>query len=209
MAIAAAVRGIIRYEGWAHLPRTALNAFKPLEFHIFLMRRGDPIVRFPIPEGVTLHSDALERVRALRRRRTDLPNEFWRDRINGASLCALAEVDSEPASILWAYAAPAKRPLVILDRGDAEFSGVYTLEKFRGRGLHRALLSFAAAWQLGERSRLFMVAAGDNPTSIRAIGDVGFREVAVIRRMSLFGPKFSAAQMRIKPPFEPAETPGA
>jgi GNAT superfamily N-acetyltransferase len=142
-----------------------------------------------------MYADALERLRDARRGAIDLPNEFWRDQINDASLCTLLTVNGEPASIIWVYPAPAKRPIVVLESTDAELSATYTLPKFRGRGFHRALLAYSTVWQLRERSRLFMVAASDNLPSLKVISEVGYKEVAVIRRRAIMGPKFAAGKM--------------
>jgi GNAT superfamily N-acetyltransferase len=195
MGLASAVRGLIRYEGFSSVLSTALDALKPLDFHIFVIRRGDPVTEVRPPEGVEMYADALERLRDARRSGTGLPNEFWRDKINGASLCSMMMLNGEPASIVWIYPAPARRPLIVLESTDAELSGTFTLPKFRGRGFHRALLAFTTAWQLRERPRLFMVAAGDNFAPLKVIPEAGFREIAVIRRRAIFGPKFSAAKM--------------
>ena len=196
MAFAAAVRGLLQYEGISSVLSTALDAIKPLDFHIFLIRHGDPVTNVRPPEGLEMYEDALERLGDARRGVSGLPNEFWRDKINGASLCSLLLVNGEPASIIWIYPAPAKRPLIILGPTDAELSATYTLPRFRGRGFHRALLAFTTAWQLRERPRLFMVAASDNFAPLKVIPEIGYREVAVIRRRSIFGPKFSAETMK-------------
>jgi GNAT superfamily N-acetyltransferase len=196
MGLASAVRGLIRYEGLSSVVSATLDALKPLDFHIFVIRRGDPLGEVEPPLGVEMCNDALERLRDARRGATSLPNEFWRDKINNASICSLLTVSGEPASIIWIYPAPAKRPLIILAPTDAELSATYTLPKFRGRGFHRALLAFSTGWQLRERSRLFMVAAGDNLPSLKVIPEAGYKEVAVIRRRSIFGPKFSAEGMK-------------
>ena len=195
MALGAAVRGLFQYEGFSSVLSTALDALKPLDFHIFLIRRGDTVTEVRPPEGVEMYEDALERLRDARRGVSGLPNEFWRDKINGASLCSLMVVNGEPASIIWVYPAPAKRPLIILESTDAELSATFTLPKFRGRGFHRALLAFSTAWQLRQHPRLFMVAASDNFAPLKVIPEIGFKEVAVIRRRSIFGPKFSAETM--------------
>ena len=196
MGLASAVRGLIRYEGFSSVLSSALDALKPLDFHIFVIQRGDQVTEVRPPEGVEMYADALERLRAARRGASGLPNEFWRDKINGASVCSLMVVNGEPASIIWVYPAPAKRPLIVMESTDAELSATYTLPKFRGRGFHRALLAYSTIWQLRERSRLFMVAAGDNFASLKVIPEVGYKEVAVIRRRAILGAKFSAERMQ-------------
>jgi len=197
MGLASAVRGLFRYEGFSSVLSTAVDALKPLDFHIFVIRRGDTVTEVRAPAGVEMYADALERLRDARRGvACGLPNEFWRDQINDASLCTLLMVNGEPASIIWIYPAPAKRPIIVLESTDAELSATYTLQKFRGRGFHRALLAYSTVWQLRERSRLFMVAAGDNLPSLKVIPEVGYKEVAVIRRRAILGPKFAAEKMR-------------
>lgn len=196
MTIASAVRRLIQDEGLGGLPRAALNAFRPLDFHIFVINRGEMKAPLPVPEGVAMHADALERVKRARTNRADLANEFWRDEISGASHCATLELDGELGGIVWAYEYPAQRPIIVLDPGEAELSTSYTLEKFRGRGLYRALLYFATEWQLRERPRLFTIVASNNPTPMKAVHQVGFHEVGVIRRPAIRGPKFSVAKMK-------------
>jgi GNAT superfamily N-acetyltransferase len=195
MSFVSAVRRLIQDEGLGGLPRAAFNAFRPLDFHIFVINRGDLKAPLPVPEGVTMYTDALDRLRRARENRTDLANEFWRDQISGASHCATLELDGELGGIVWAYDYPAERPIIRLDPGEAELSTSYTLEKFRGRGLYRALLYFATEWQLRERPRLFTIVASNNPTPMKAVDQVGFHEIAVIRRRAIRGPKFSVAKM--------------
>ena len=205
MTLASTVQGFIRYGGGlSGLSRVALGSMKPLDFHIFMISKDAQTLPARTPEGAKMYEDALERLQKKRRAIDGLPNEFWRDKINGASRCALLEVNEELASIVWVYESPAKRPHLLLGPTDAEFSATYTLAQFRGRGFHRALLAFATAWQLRERSRIFMVAASDNPAPLKVIPEAGFKEIAVIRRCSLYGPKFIAAEMRIRPIFEPS-----
>ena len=198
MGLVSGVCGLIRYEGISSVLPAALKALKPLDFHIFVIRRGDPIAESRRPEGVEMYADALGRLRDARRRISGLPNEFWRDNINGASHCSLLTVNDEPVSVIWVYPAPAKRPLIVMETGDAELSATYTLPGVRGRGFHRALLAFTTAWQLREHPRLFMVAAGDNLAPLKVIPEVGYKEVAVIRRRSTFGPKFSAEKLKAR-----------
>jgi GNAT superfamily N-acetyltransferase len=196
MTIVSAVRRLIHDEGLAGLPRAVLNALRPLDFHIFVINRGDLRAPLPVPEGVTLYADALDRLKRTRENRADLANEFWRDQVSGASHCATLELDGELGGVVWAYDYPAERPLIVLEPGEAELSTSYTLEKFRGRGLYRALLYFATEWQLRERPRLFTIVASNNPTPMKAVDQVGFHEIGVIRRRAIRGPKFSIAKMK-------------
>lgn len=191
-----AVLALIRDEGIVNVPRVVLDLLRVLDFHIFVINRGELLAPMPVAEGVTMDADALERLKRAREKRTDLPNEFWRDRISGASHCATLELNGELGGIVWAYDYPAERPIIVLEPGEAELSTSYTLEKFRGRGLYRALLYFATEWQLRERPRLFTVVASNNPTPMKAVYQVGFHEVGVIRRRAIRGPKFSVAKMK-------------
>lgn len=196
MKVVSAVSRLIRDEGLVGLPGAALNALRPLDFHIFVINRGELLAHLPIAEGVTMYPDALDHLKRAREKRTDLANEFWRDRISGASHCATLELNGELGGVVWAYDYPAERPIIVLEPGEAELSTSYTLEKFRGRGLYRALLYFATEWQLRERPRLFTIVASNNPTPMKAVYQVGFHEVGVIRRRAISGPKFSVAKMK-------------
>ncbi len=198
MMIVSAVRRLIQDEGLPGLPRAALAALRPLDFHIFLINRGQLLAPLPVAEGVTMYADSLDRLKVVREKYTDLPNEFWRDQLSGAKHCATLELDGELGGVVWAYDYPAERPIIVLEPGEAELSTSYTLEKFRGRGLYRALLYFATEWQLRERPRLFTIVASNNPTPMKAVYQVGFHEVGVIRRRAILGSKFSIHQMTVK-----------
>jgi hypothetical protein len=186
-----AMLAVIRDQGILNLPRIALYSLKLLNFHIFVINRGELLPPQAIPDGVVMYADALEHLKRAREKRPDLPNEFRRDQINGASHCATLELDGEIASVLWIYEYPAERPIIILGPGDAELTTTFTLEKFRGRGLYRALLWFATEWQLRQRPRIFMVVAGHNETPMKAVMQIGYHEFSVIRRRAIRGPKFS------------------
>jgi GNAT superfamily N-acetyltransferase len=196
MTIASAVRALIRDQGILKLPRIALDSLKLLDFHIFVLNRGELSPPVPLPGGVAVYTDSLDRLTHAREKLRDLPNEFWRDRLNGASHCATVELDGELAGVLWIYEYPAERPIIALEPGDAELTTTYTLEKFRGRGLYRALLWIATEWQLRERARLFMVVDSHNQTPMKAVLEVGYHEVGVVRRRAIRGPKFSIADLK-------------
>ncbi|MGB3551881.1 MAG: GNAT family N-acetyltransferase [Candidatus Binatus sp.] len=193
-----AVLAVIRDEGILNLPRVVFESLRLLDFHIYVINRGELLAPPPVPEGVIMYADALDRLKRARENRTDLPNEFWRDQTTGASQCATLELNGELGGVVWAYEYPAERPLIILEPGEAELSTSYTLEKFRGRGFYRALLYFATEWQLRERPRMFSIVASDNPTPKKAFDEIGLREVGVVRRRGIGGPKFSVSQMRVK-----------
>ncbi len=196
MTIVSAVRRFIHDEGLAGLPRAALNALRPLDFHIFVINRGD-LQR--ATAGTRGRHDVCRRSGSPQARppeSTDLANEFWRDEMSGASHCATLELNGELGGVVWAYDYPAERPIIVLEPGEAELSTSYTLEKFRGRGLYRALLYFATEWQLRERPRLFTIVASNNPTPMKAVYQVGFHEIGVIRRRAIHGRKFSIAKMK-------------
>jgi len=190
-----AVLALIRDEGILNLPHVAFESLRLLDFHIFVINRGELRAPLPVAEGVTMYADALDRLKRAREKRTDLSNEFWRDQMSGASHCATLELNGELGGVVWAYDYPAERPIIMLEPGEAELSTSYTVEKFRGRGLYRALLRFATDWQLGERPRLFTIVASNNPTPMKAVYQVGFHEVGVVRRRAILGPKFSIAKM--------------
>jgi len=193
-----AVLALIRDEGILNLPRIALDSLRLLDFHIFVINRGEQLAPLPVPDGVTMYADALDRLKRAREKRTALSNEFWRDQMSGASHCATLELNGELGGVVWAYDYPAERPIIVLEPGEAELSTSYTVEKFRGRGLYRALLYFATDWQLRERPRLFTIVASNNPTPMKAVYQVGFHEVGVNRRRAIHGPKFSINQMTVK-----------
>jgi GNAT superfamily N-acetyltransferase len=191
MPSVSALRALIRDEGILSLPRIAFESLRLLDFHIFVINRGELREPLPVTAGVTMYPNALDRLKRAREGRSDLPNEFWRDQLSGASHCATLEMDGELGGVVWAYDYPAERPIMVLEPGEAELSTSYTMEKFRGRGLYRALLYFATEWQLRERPRLFTIVASNNPTPMKAVYQVGFHEVGVIRRRAIRGPKFT------------------
>lgn len=179
-----------------NLPRIALDSLKLLDFHVFEINRGELLAPFPVPEGVSMYADALDRLKRTREKRSHLPNEFWRDELNGALHCATLELDGEIASVLWIYDYPAERPIIVLEPGAAELTTTYTLANFRGRGLYRALLWFATEWLLRDRCRIFMVVDSHNQTPMKAVLEVGYHEIGIIRRRAIRGPKFSIAKLK-------------
>jgi GNAT superfamily N-acetyltransferase len=189
-----AILSVIRDQGILKLPRLAIDSLKLLDFHIFEINPGDMRVPLPVPAGVTMYADSLGRLKRAREKQPGLPNEFWRDKLNGASHCATLELDGEIASILWIYDHPQERPIIVLEPGAAELTTTYTLEEFRGRGLYRALLWFATEWALHDRARLFMVVDSHNQTPMKAVGEVGYHEIGVIRRRAIRGHKFRVAK---------------
>ena len=191
-----AALALIRDEGILNFPRAVLESIRLLDFHIFVINRGDLKAQLPVPDGVTMHADALDRLQRIRAGSHDLANEFWRDEMSGASQCAILELNGELGGVVWAYQHPAARPIIELEPGDAELSTSYTIEKFRGRGLYRALLYFATEWQLRVRPRLFTIVASNNPTPMKAVDQVGFHEIGMIRRRGMWGTKFSVAKMQ-------------
>ncbi len=194
MGIVTAARGLARYHGISHLSSAAIAALKPLDFHVYMLHEDEaPVV--PVPMGVSVHADAIDRLRRHRKGRNDLPNEFWRDEINGATTCFVSEVNEELASVSWMYAYPAKRSMLVLAPGDAECSGAYVLPAFRGRGLYGVLGTFLGDWWLSNNGgRVFAVVASNNPVSMRQTEWMGYRDVAVLHRNSFFGSRFHTAR---------------
>jgi hypothetical protein len=170
-----------------------MAALKPLDFHIHLSQKNEPL---DAPPGVRFYADALDRLREHRSRRKDLPNEFWRDEINGARYCAIAEKNGQIAGVLWIYPYPAKRPFLVLAPGDSEISAAYVLPEFRGCSLYRPLGFFLRRWWLDSHGgRIFAVAASNSPITLNILPRNGYRHVATLRRNSLFGPRFHTAQV--------------
>jgi hypothetical protein len=192
MGIIAAVRGLASFDGVSRLPRAAVAALKPLDFHVYLGQRTE----MPdAPPGVRLYADALDRLREHRKGREDLPNEFWRDEINGARYCAIAEKDGQLAAVIWLYAYPARRPMLVLAPGDAEISAAYILPAFRGCNLYRPLGFLLRRWWLDSHGgRIFAVAASDSPATL-AVLQRNYQHVATLRRNSLFGARFHTARV--------------
>ena len=194
MPSVSAVRALIRDEGILNLPRIAYELLRLLDFHIFVINRGDLLAPLPVAEGVAMYADALDRLKRARQNRSDLANEFWRDEMSGAVALrnARARRRTGRRGLGVRLSGRAADNRARAGRGGAIDS--YTLEKFRGRGLYRALLYFATEWQLRERPRLFTIVASNNPTPMKAVYQVGFHEVGVIRRRAIRGPKFSVAK---------------
>ncbi|MGH7814921.1 MAG: GNAT family N-acetyltransferase [Candidatus Binataceae bacterium] len=199
------IGGLVKYGGLRRSIRAALHALKFRDFHIFAIRRDELAPAPALPAGVEIFTEATARLRAARAGRTGLPSEFWRDEITGAAQCAMVEMDGEPAGVIWAEEFPAQRPIVVLAPGEAELTGAYVIERFRRRGLYRALLHAAAAWQLRKRERVFLVVDGNAPELLKLATEIGFREIVAIERRAVWGAKFFVAQMRVKDLFEPRD----
>jgi hypothetical protein len=116
-----AVFALSRDEGILNLPRVAFESLRLLDFHIFVINRGELRAPLPVPEGVTMYADALDQLKRVREKRTALPNEFWRDQMNGPSHCATLEPNGELGGVVCAYDCPAKRPIIVSEPGAARF----------------------------------------------------------------------------------------
>lgn len=193
MRIVTAVRGLARFGDVSRLPHAAIAALKPLDFHLFLSQEPEVL---DAPPGFRFCADGLDRLRELRKGRRDLPNEFWRDEINGARYCSIIEKDGQIAGVDWMYSYPAKRPMLVLAPGDAEITGAYILPAFRGLSLWRPLGSvMRRGWLDSHGGRIFAMVASDNPLSLAVTPRNGYVHVATLHRNSLFGPRFHTAQV--------------
>lgn len=193
MGIVTAVRGLASFDGILRLPRAAVAALKPLDFHIYLGQKPEML---DAPPGFRFYADGLDRLREHRKGRKELPNEFWRDEINGARYCSIAEKNGQIAAVIWMYRYPAKRPMLVLAPGDAEISAAYVLPEFRGCSLYRPLGFFLRrSWFDSHGGRIFAVAASDNPITLAILPRNGYVHMATLRRNSLFGPRFHTAQV--------------
>ncbi len=194
---ASAVIGYVRRAGLRKSIAASRGAIVSIRFHIFVRYRGAKAFT-GCPQGVEIFPDATDLLRALRSGRQDLPTEFYRDEMIRGGRCSVATVEGRLAGVAWAYEHPIERPHLILGPGEVELSASYTLPEFRGRGLYRTLMRFAVDWMHGEHERIFTMASHDNLTPLKTFVEIGFEEVAVLRRPSIFGPRFDTRSMRIQ-----------
>lgn len=170
--------------------------FLPLDFHFYMADLSD----YPMPElspaEVGFYPFALKRLRE--KRTADLPSEFFRDEIAGATACFLMEVDGELASIVWLYDHTQHRTLIELGF-EEELNASATVEKFKGRGLYQMNVRHTL-WYLSQQGqkRVWASAASDNPAPMHVLRNTGFRRVGTIRRCAAFGPKFNTWDFLVK-----------
>jgi lipid II:glycine glycyltransferase (peptidoglycan interpeptide bridge formation enzyme)/RimJ/RimL family protein N-acetyltransferase len=140
---------------------------------------------------------AIQELSRLRKQRTNLPVEFYRDVGEEVQTCAFAKLDERLAAIAWGY--DSKRPghFLRMCHGDAEIRSVYTLTEFRGRGIAKAIVreAFNWFWEHGA-DRIYAVIHRDNIPSIRAFESLGFVKVGELKRPALFGPRYISADHR-------------
>jgi len=133
-----------------------------------------------VPAGVEVRRglDELERVR---RNRSDLPTEFYLDRVRAARRPYLGFFDGQIGHISWLFT-PSDRPrLIALGDGEVELDGAFTLPEARGRGL---LTAVECAILLDARREGYTTAythvAVDNVASLRGVRKTGFLPAGVV-----------------------------
>jgi len=165
-------------------PRGVIDAVKPrissrkqfVRFEIDLLTWEPPraTAGVEVRHGV----DELERVR---RHRSDLPTEFYLDRVRAARRPYLGFFDGQIGHISWLFT-PNDRPrLISLGDGEVELDGAFTLPGARGRGL---LTAVECAILLDARREAYTKAythvAVDNVASLRGVRKTGFVPAGVV-----------------------------
>lgn len=191
-----AFRYFSRCGGIVETGRKFCKLFLPLDFHFYMVDLLDYPMPKPFPPGIEFYPFALKRLQEKRTR--DLPSEFFRDEIAGATVCFLVEVEGELASIVWLYDRTHYRTLIDLGF-EEELNASATVEKFKGWGLYQANVRHAL-WTLSQQGqkRVWASAASDNPAPMHVLQNVGFRHVGMVRRCAAFGPKFSAEDFLVE-----------
>ncbi len=177
-------------------------AFGFLRINRFVIFSRDLGAALPPPgDGETFELWTAERVRAWRRGRAGLPTEFYQDRIDGVSLCAVACLGDEVAGLIWVYRPGDYSRMFRLQAGEVELNHGYMRPEHRQRGLFVRLLELACAElrQHGYVTARAVVHASNLP-SFRAFTRAGFAPIGSIRHFFLFRPVVSSIPPASRPP---------
>lgn len=177
-------------------------AFGFLRINRFTIFSRDLTAPPPHPESAeTFELWTLDRVRQWRDGREGLPTEFYQDRIDGVSLCAVACLGREVAGLIWVYRPGDYSRMFRLGAGEAELNHGHVRAEHRQRGLFIRLLEFACAelQQQGYRTVRAVVHASNQP-SLRAFTRAGFVPVASVRHFFLFRPGMKTVPPVPRPP---------
>lgn len=197
---ARAFRSLVAHGRLRDTARALAKSLRVLDFHVFT-RTLEPLSaaseQLQFDSEIVFRADALERLREIRRGQHHLPSEFFRDETSQIRACFLAEAQGKPVGVVWAC--DGERPMLVLGPNDIENSGVITVPEYRGRGIYRGLGRFKNDWLAAHGyRRMFAVVSGDNPTMLKITAEFGYEHVAVLRRRSLFGPRYYTAEHRVR-----------
>lgn len=177
-------------------------AFGFLRINRFVIFSRDLETALPVPEGGEgFELWTADRMQEWRQGRQDLPTEFYQDRIDRVSLCAVACAGEELAGLIWIYRPGDYSRMFRLQAGEAELNHGYLQPEHRHRRLFARLLAFACAElrQQGYVTARAVVHASNKP-SLRAFTRAGFAAVGSVRHFFIFRPTVKSIPAAPRPP---------
>jgi len=160
------------------------NLFKSLYYSLFRINAFDLLeldlrdeIRTPSLEPEFTIVRASEQDLKQIRNGRDLPREFYHDQASENVSCYVLYHGDDIAYIHWLYFAGTSTRFSHLGQGVVEIDHVFTMPKFRGRGLcKRMLLATATDMKADGASRLIAVIHRENIFSLRAFQGAGFKK---------------------------------
>lgn len=165
-------------------------AFGFLRVNRFVILSRDLAAAPPPPEGgEDFELWTADRLHQWRRGRSRLPTEFYQERIDGVSLCAVACAGSDVAGLIWIDRPGDYSRMFRMRPGEAELNHGYVRPKYRHRGLFARLLAYTCA-ELQDRGYAtpHAIVHESNGPSLRAFARAGFGAVGSVRHFFLFRP---------------------
>lgn len=181
----------------------AFGLLRPNRFAI--LARPLHTVRPPTADdGTVFEMWSAKRLNEWRLGRGGLPTQFFQDRIDGVSLCAVAHRDGQVLGLIWVYGPGDYSRMFRLRAGEAELNQGVVTPEHRRRGLFTRILEFACAdlAARGFRTAYAVVHATNRP-SLGAFNAAGFVQWAAVRHVFLFRPMVSLPPL-ISDPRTPA-----
>lgn len=193
----------VRQRGWWPTLSEMARTLVPTPFDMWERALTNELPSLNHRSGVNTLVGAVEELARLRRGLPGLPADFFRDEIDGARGCVVAEIDGYLAGVAWGYDESCQGHFLRMGSGEVELRSVYSLPEFRRRGVARTIISEACRWfaQQGYQ-RMYAVIHANNVASQRAFEAAGFRKIAALRRPALFGPRYLTAARRWESWFE-------
>jgi ribosomal protein S18 acetylase RimI-like enzyme len=177
----------------------AFGLFRFNRFAIFV--RDLRLVRPPRADDAVFELWTAERLGRWREERPGLPTQFYQDRIDGVSLCAVAHRDGSVMGLIWVYGPDDYSRMFRLRHDEVELNHGLVLPEHRGRGVFIRLLDFACG-ELARRGVRTAYAAvhAENRRSLRAFRGAGFSQRAAVRHVFLFRPTVTLPPAAVSEP---------
>lgn len=165
------------------------SLFRINTFHI-LEKKLDSELQMPdLEPNIKVVIPSMEELEEIRSR-SNLPREFFYDKIHNVKKCYIVFFEGEIAYIHWVYVKGDYNRFLILEDGVAEFNYNTTLAKFRGKNLMTKILMYMF-YDLARQGykKVVGVVYEDNPAAYKSCVKAGLQDVGRIKTLGQFNRK--------------------